>query len=56
MNTFIKLANLLGLKFEIPPLTKEDIKIYNEYVDAYERKDFVKSDPLRTKLIEKGIL
>ena len=56
VNTFIKLANLLGLKFEIPPLTKEDIKIYNEYVDAYERKDFVKSDPLRTKLIEKGIL
>ena len=56
VNTFNKLSYLLGLKYEISPLSKEDIKTYNDYLKAYEIKDYSTSDKLRSKLIEKGIL
>ena len=56
VNTFNKLSYLLGLKYEISPLSKEDIKTYNDYLKAYESKDYSTSDKLRSKLIEKGIL
>lgn len=56
INTFTKLSYLLGLEYVVEPLTSSDIKIYNEYNKAYENKDYAKSDELRAKLMEKGIL
>ena len=55
-NTFIKLSNLIGIKFESKRITEEDKKLYFDFLDAYNNKEFDKSDPLRKILIEKGII
>ena len=55
-NTFIKLSNLIGLSFDIKKLTSDEIKLYKDYLSAYENKDYATSDKLRNQLIEKDIL
>ena len=58
-NTFDKInliTNILGLKYDLPELTEEDIKDYNDWIEARNNKDFDKADNLRNKLVEKNIL
>lgn len=54
--TLQKMFEILGLKFEYPNLSNDDINLYNDYIKAKEEKDFNKSDLLRSQLIEKKIL
>ena len=47
---------VLGLTFDYPLLSKEDIDLYNRYNELKKEKRFEESDALRASLIEKGIL
>ena len=50
------MVDLLGLEFEVPTLTKEDIALFEEYNLAKQNKDFARSDELRPILIERKVL
>lgn len=54
--TFTRITNVLGLVFNIQPLTDEDKNNYKLYNEARENKDYATSDIYRKKLLEKGIL
>ena len=57
--SFAKLRDyffVLGLTFDYPILSKEDIDLYNRYNELKKEKRFEESDALRASLIEKGIL
>ena len=45
----------LGIRVEEPMLREEDKALYNAYNEAKAAKDFVRSDELRAKLIEKKL-
>ena len=47
---------ILGLKYDLVKLTKEDIEKYNKWNEYRNNKEFDKADELRKQLIEKGIL
>lgn len=47
---------ILGLHYEYKEFSKDEIMIYNEYIEAKKNKDFAKSDILRNKLIELKII
>ena len=55
-NTAKELADILGLAYPIAPLSEEDKALYKDYLEAREKKDYAKSDELRPKLMEKGLL
>lgn len=55
-NTFNKMTDILGLKFDPKKIDEDDMKIYEEYLKAKSNKDYSKSDELRAILIEKEIL
>jgi cysteinyl-tRNA synthetase len=46
---------ILGLGIAFPELTEDDERLYQEYDEAKEKKDFAKSDDLRGILIKKGL-
>ncbi len=46
----------LGIKVDEPIIDEEGKKLFSEYNAAKEARDFAKSDELRAKLIEKGVL
>ena len=48
--------NVLGLSFDLPKLSGEDIALFEAYNQAKAEKDFAKSDILRAKLMERNIL
>ena len=48
--------NVLGIKFEIPVLTPELRKIYEQYLDLKAQKRFEESDKLRDVLIQHQII
>ena len=54
--TLKDMVDLLGLEFEVPTLTKEDIALFEEYNLAKQNKDFARSDELRPILIERKVL
>lgn len=54
--TLKDMLNVLGLIFEEPALNEEDRETYRRYVEAKQEKDYARSDELRKKLIERGIL
>ena len=54
--TLKDMLDLLGLEFDLPVLTREDIKLFEEYNLAKQNKDFAKSDELRLVLIERKVL
>lgn len=54
--TLQDMVEILGISNKIKELSKEDIDLYNEYLDAKNAKNFKKSDELRAKLIDKGML
>lgn len=47
---------VLGLGLQYPNLSKEDVESYSKYLAYKKAKDFQKSDEIRGRLIEKGIL
>lgn len=46
---------VLGIVLEIPHLSEDDKRLYQEYYDAKGRKDYAVSDALRGVLIAKGL-
>ena len=56
VTTYEKLTSILGLSFDISPLTDEDRKNYSDYQKARIDKDYALSDKIRPLLLEKGIL
>ena len=46
---------ILGLDFSLKVLTEDDIKVYQEYNNAKQNKNFELSDKLRNILIERKI-
>ena len=53
----IQLINtILGLKYDLPVLTEDDKRLYNEWLEARNNKDFETADKLRAQLMEKGII
>ena len=50
------MLNVLGIKFEIPVLTPELRKIYEQYLDLKAQKRFEESDKLRDVLIQHQII
>ena len=60
LNNLFKSLNdmlyVLGLEIPYKVLSDEDKVLYKEYLDSKANKDFAKSDEIRQKLIEKGIM
>ncbi|MFA6624913.1 MAG: cysteine--tRNA ligase [Bacilli bacterium] len=56
VTTYKRLTSILGLSFDISPLTDEDRKNYSDYQKARIDKDYGLSDKIRPLLLEKGIL
>lgn len=54
--TMQDMLSILGLEFDIPHLSNDDIELYNKYLNAKANKDFETSDKLRKELIERKIL
>lgn len=54
--TLAKLCDLLGLKFNIKNLTKEDTDLLAKYEKAREEKDYQTSDILRGELMAKNLI
>lgn len=54
--TLKDMFSILGLQIDYPFLTKDDKSLYNQYIEAKNQKDFIKSDELRLMLIKKKIL
>lgn len=54
--TLKDMLDVLGLVFEEPTLSEEDREMYRQYNEAKRKKDYARSDELRKKLIERGIL
>ena len=53
----IQLINkILGLQYDLPVLSEDDKKLYNEWLDARSNKDFEKADKLREELTKKSII
>lgn len=53
----INLINhILGLKYDLPVLSKEDIELYNQWNEYRQNKDFANADKLRAELVEKNII
>ena len=53
----IQLINkILGLKYDLPVLSEDDKKLYNEWLEVRNNKDFETADKLRAQLIEKSII
>lgn len=54
--TLVNISFILGLSFKPNKFNKDDLDLYNEYIEAKKNKDFEKSDTLRKQLFEKKIL
>lgn len=48
--------DILGLHYQLPSMSKDDIDLYNNWIKAKNKKDFNLSDKIRNELINKGIL
>ena len=46
---------ILGLTYNMNPLSNEELNIYNEWEKYRNAKDFEKADVFREKLVEKGV-
>lgn len=54
--TLNKIFYILGLHIEPKKIEKEDLNLYEQYLDFKSKKDFENSDRLRQELIKKKIL
>lgn len=55
-NKILMITNILGLVYDLPEITKEDVENYNKWQEYRKEKDFEKADIYRNKLIEKNII
>ena len=55
-NKILVITNILGLAYNLPEITKEDIDNYNKWQEYRNLKDFENADIYRNKLIEKNII
>ncbi|MCD8195352.1 MAG: cysteine--tRNA ligase [Coprobacillus sp.] len=53
---FNKMLEILGLDLGFTPLSKEDLKLYQDYLDARKDNNYTLSDKLREQLLSKDIL
>ena len=51
-----EMTDLLGLVFDLPVLSDEQINLYNQWNEAKAQKDFATADELRKQLIEQKVL
>ena len=59
IDTYDKLmliANILGLKYELPILTHTQKEMYQQWLEYRESKNFVEADKLREQLTIEGVL
>lgn len=54
--TLMDMFFVLGLDIDFVTLSEEDKKLYQEYLNYKQNKDFEKSDEIRNALIDKGIM
>ena len=47
---------ILGLYYDLPKLTEEDVTLYNKWLASRNNKDFKTADELRNTLVNKNIL
>ena len=50
------IVGILGLHYEMPTMSEDDLKTYNAWLTAKKEKNFNEADKLRTQLIDKNIL
>ena len=50
------MLSILGIEIPFVKLSENDKKLYQNYLNSKENKDFEKSDELRKELIERGIM
>lgn len=55
-NKILMITDILGLVYNLPKITKEDIDNYNKWQEYRNLKDFENADIYRNKLIEKNII
>lgn len=55
-NKILMITDILGLVYNLPEITKEDINNYNKWQEYRNLKDFENADIYRNKLIEKNII
>lgn len=55
-NTVNKMLDILGIKLEKKVLTKENIEIYQKWIEAKANKDFASADKYRAILIADNVL
>ena len=56
LNGLLYMTNILGFKFDLKPMNKEERELYHQWQIARKSKDFKKADQLRAILTEKGVL
>lgn len=55
-NKILMITSVLGLVYNLPEITKEDVENYNKWQEYRKEKDFENADIYRNKLIEKNII
>jgi len=55
-NKILTITDILGLVYDMPNLTEEQIDLFNKWDEARINKDFEKADEYRNILINEGIL
>lgn len=55
-NTVIKIYKILGINLNLYTYTIDDFKLYENWQEARNNKDYLKADELRNKLMEKAII
>lgn len=54
--TLTDMFMILGLDIKYVKLEKEDLDLYNAYLESKQNKDYTRSDEIRQQLIAKGIM
>lgn len=55
-NTLIKMVEVIGFIYQPHQLSREEIELYNNWIEAKANKNFDIADKLRDELIAKGII
>lgn len=55
-NTLIKMVEVIGFIYKPHQLTRDEIELYNNWIEAKANKNFDIADKLRDELIAKGII
>lgn len=55
-NTLIKMVEVIGFIYQPHQLSREEIELYNSWIEAKANKNFDIADKLRDELIAKGII